>query len=78
MSRSQHGMQRQRHGVTKNLVEGVGGVIVGAALVVFASQWFKRRQQRGLATEPAEAEALLAERPATAADAPRTANTPGD
>lgn len=78
MSRSQHDMQRQRHGVTKNLVEGVGGVIVGAALVVFASQWFKRRQQPGLVTEAAETEAPLADRPATAADAPRTANTPGD
>lgn len=56
MSRNEHGMQRQRHGVTKNLVEGVGGVIVGAALVVFAGQWFKRRQQHGLASERAAAE----------------------
>ncbi|MBK1646006.1 hypothetical protein CKO25_15385 [Thiocapsa imhoffii] len=29
-----HG-QRQRHGVRKNLVEGIGGFVTGAALVMF-------------------------------------------
>ena len=38
-----YGRQRQRHGVTKNLVEGVGGFIVGAALVVFISNLLKKR-----------------------------------
>lgn len=28
--------QRQRHGVTKHLVEGVGGFLVGSALVLLA------------------------------------------
>jgi hypothetical protein len=54
-------MQRQRHGVTKNLAEGVGGVVVGAALVVLVGQWLKRRQQRTLATDRGDAEALLAD-----------------
>ncbi len=60
MSRAEHGMQRQRHGVAKNLAEGVGGVIVGAALVVLASQWRKRRQQGALATDRSDTETLLA------------------
>jgi hypothetical protein len=54
-------MQRQRHGVTKNLAEGVGGVVVGAALVVLVGQWLKRRQLRYLATDRGDAEALLAD-----------------
>lgn len=28
------GRQRQRHGVAKNLAEGIGGLLVGAAAVV--------------------------------------------
>jgi hypothetical protein len=31
--------QRQRHGVTKKLVEGIGGLIVGAAAVLLLRQW---------------------------------------
>jgi hypothetical protein len=68
MSRTEHGMQRQRHGVAKNLAEGVGGVVVGAALVVLVGQWLKRRQQRTLATDRAEADALLADRAASASE----------
>jgi uncharacterized membrane protein YcjF (UPF0283 family) len=68
MSRTEHGMQRQRHGVAKNLAEGVGGVIVGAALVVVVGQWLKRRQQRTLATDRSDAEALLADRSASASE----------
>lgn len=34
---------RQRHGVHKNLVEGVGGVLVGAALVLLLRQLLTRR-----------------------------------
>ncbi|MFE8035466.1 carbon monoxide dehydrogenase [Thiohalocapsa marina] len=41
---SSDGPQRQRHGVRKNMVEGVGGVIVGAALVVMAVSLLKRRR----------------------------------
>jgi len=39
-----HGMQRQRHGVTKNLVEGVGGFIVGAALTILIGNLLKKGQ----------------------------------
>lgn len=38
--------QRQRHGVTKKLVEGVGGVLTGAALVLLLRQLFKDRTGR--------------------------------
>ncbi|WP_200348050.1 hypothetical protein [Halochromatium glycolicum] len=68
MSRTEHGMQRQRHGVAKNLAEGVGGVIVGAALVVVVGQWLKRRQQRTLATDRSQAEALLLDRSTSASE----------
>ncbi len=64
MSREAYGMQRQRHGVSKNLAEGVGGVIVGAALVVLVGQWVKRRRQATLARDASEAEALLDHSPA--------------
>jgi len=33
--------QRQRHGVTKNLVEGIGGLIVGVAAVLLLRQWLR-------------------------------------
>lgn len=33
--------QRQRHGVTKKLVEGIGGLIVGAAAVLLLRQWLR-------------------------------------
>jgi hypothetical protein len=45
------GRQRQRHGVAKNLAEGVGGLVVGAALVVLARSL--PRQRRGGATPEA-------------------------
>jgi len=35
--------QRQRHGVHKHLAEGVGGLLIGAALVLFARSLFKKR-----------------------------------
>lgn len=35
--------QRHQHGVTKNLVEGIGGVLAGAALVLFLRGLVKRR-----------------------------------
>lgn len=38
---SQH--QRQRHGVRKNLVEGIGGLLAGVALVVLARSLLKKR-----------------------------------
>ncbi|MFP4075868.1 MAG: hypothetical protein ACLFTD_05195, partial [Halochromatium sp.] len=55
-------------GVAKNLAEGIGGVVVGAALMVFASQWFKRRQQHRLASERAAAETARADRPTADAE----------
>lgn len=36
--------QHQRHGVTKNLVEGIGGVVVGAAAVLLLRSLFKSRR----------------------------------
>lgn len=36
-------MQRQRHGVAKNIVEGVGGIIVGAAAVVLLRTLMKKK-----------------------------------
>ncbi|WP_462322490.1 carbon monoxide dehydrogenase [Halochromatium sp.] len=76
MSRAEHGMQRQRHGVAKNLAEGVGGVIVGAALVVLASQWLKRRQPGRLATDRTDAETPLGA-DAAAASTMNSSNSPG-
>jgi|OM-RGC.v1.034856056 hypothetical protein len=42
--------QRQRHGVVKNLAEGVGGVVVGAALVVLVRGLLRRQCTGGGAT----------------------------
>ena len=39
------GMQRQRHGTTKKLVEGVGGLIVGAALVILIGNLLEKDPQ---------------------------------
>jgi hypothetical protein len=38
------GLQRQRHGVSKNLLEIVGGLVVGAALVLLALNLTKRQR----------------------------------
>ncbi len=46
----QNGRQRQRHGVTKNLLEGLAGVLVGAAAVLFLTS---RARQRVAPTERA-------------------------
>lgn len=35
--------QRHQHGVKKKLVEGIGGVLIGAALVLFVRGLVKRR-----------------------------------
>ncbi|WP_120797131.1 carbon monoxide dehydrogenase [Thiocapsa rosea] len=35
--------QRQRHGVHKHLVEGIGGLLAGAALVLLARSILKAR-----------------------------------
>jgi len=35
--------QRQRHGVTKNLAEGVGGLLVGSALVLLVRELLRGR-----------------------------------
>lgn len=35
--------QRHQHGVKKKLVEGIGGVLVGTALVLLMRGIFKRR-----------------------------------
>lgn len=40
-----NGRQRQRHGVTKHLAEGIGGLLVGAAAVLLLRQWLNRRSE---------------------------------
>jgi hypothetical protein len=35
--------KRQRHGVHKHLAEGIGGLLIGAALVLFARSLLKKR-----------------------------------
>ena len=47
------GRQRQRHGVHKNLAEGIGGVLVGAALVLLLRQLLARRQSPARPSPPA-------------------------
>jgi hypothetical protein len=51
MSRS--APQRHQHGVNKHLVEGIGGVLVGAALVLLLRGLVKRRAAHTPATTPA-------------------------
>jgi hypothetical protein len=36
--------QRQRHGVRKNMVEGIGGLLAGVALVLLARSLLKKRE----------------------------------
>jgi hypothetical protein len=47
---SSHG-QQHHHGVTKNIVEGIGGVIIGAAAVLLLARVFKHNKPA--ATVPA-------------------------
>ncbi|MEA3638891.1 MAG: hypothetical protein VBE63_02985 [Lamprobacter sp.] len=79
MSRAEHGMQRQRHGVAKNLAEGIGGLIVGAALVVLTSQWLKRRRKDALTTDHTDADAKTgrADRSAPATTDPQASHSSG-
>jgi hypothetical protein len=57
MSRAaqQSGRQRQRHGVAKNLAEGIGGLVVGAALVVLIRGMLKQRAASAPSAMPANA-----------------------
>lgn len=45
--------QRYQHGVHKNLVEGIGGALTGAALVLLLRGFFKRRATPDVASTPA-------------------------
>lgn len=45
-----HGQQQQRHGVNKNLAEGFGGLIVGAAIVLLVTRLIGRRTRPVAAT----------------------------
>lgn len=58
------GRQRQRHGAAKNLAEGLGGVFVGAALVVLIGSTLKRR--RAHLPEPAPSSTGAGHLPSTA------------
>lgn len=59
------GPQRQRHGVTKNLVEGLGGLLVGAAAVLLLRAWLRPGDSRASST-------LIAATPAAGPEAPRS------
>lgn len=50
--------QRQRHGAAKNLAEGVGGLIVGTALVLLVRELMRGRKA-GRTPEAARATASL-------------------
>ncbi|MBK1647196.1 carbon monoxide dehydrogenase [Rhabdochromatium marinum] len=63
MSSSQ-GPQRQRHGVKKKLVEGAGGLLIGAALVVFLRGLVKQRQSQGRSSADANTPEAPPSRPA--------------
>ncbi|WP_058554299.1 hypothetical protein [Thiohalocapsa sp. ML1] len=52
-----NGMQRQRHGVAKNLYESIGGIVVGSALVVLARGLLQHRRRTAPAPKPTEAAA---------------------
>ena len=69
---SSYGPQRQRHGVTRNLVDGIGGLVVGAAVVLLAAQWLKRRQPQPAAAA-SQSEPVVGE---TVAPRSRTRRTP--
>jgi hypothetical protein len=47
--------QRHQHGVRKNLVEGIGGALTGAALVLLLRSLFQRRATPVSAGEPVPA-----------------------
>ncbi|AGA91594.1 hypothetical protein Thimo_2897 [Thioflavicoccus mobilis 8321] len=47
-----NGQQRQRHGVHKHLAEGVGGVLVGAAVVLLLRGLFRKPDPRAPAAAP--------------------------
>ena len=60
--------QQHHHGVTKNIVEGIGGVIIGAAAVLLLARVFKRNK-------PAAAVAPKAAEKTTATAKPAPAKT---
>jgi hypothetical protein len=51
--------QRQRHGVKKKLVEGIGGVLIGAALVVLVRGFLRGRVAKPNATSQTTQNASL-------------------
>lgn len=52
--------QRHQHGVKKNLVEGIGGVLIGASLVLFVRGLVKRRAAERAAPVSSEASTTAA------------------
>lgn len=70
------GRQRQRHGVAKNLAEGIGGLLVGAAAVLLLRGWLRQRATANpvLATAvaaPTDTPSDPGQPPAKAAPSPR-------
>jgi membrane-associated phospholipid phosphatase len=67
---------QHQHGVTKNLVEGIGGLIVGAAAVLLLTRLFKKSQAAATARPaPASPEPTAgSDAPSGAQPAPRRAS----
>jgi hypothetical protein len=64
---------QHHHGVTKNIVEGIGGVIIGAAAVLLLARVFKNKRAKALAapaTPAAPEEARVPVRKARTRKAP--------
>jgi hypothetical protein len=47
-------MQRQRHGVAKNIAEGVGGLLVGAAGVLLLRSLLRKKSPPTTPTAPSQ------------------------
>lgn len=58
---AEYSMQRQRHGVTKNLVEGVSGFIVGVALFILIGNLLERGPRAKQPTEAGSIDATKGE-----------------
>jgi hypothetical protein len=70
------GWQRQRHGVSKNLVEGIGGALIGAAAVLLLRQWLRPAKAAVAAESPRHPPAEPAPAAAASSGAGDTRETP--
>lgn len=70
------GRQRQRHGVNKDLAEGIGGVLVGAAAVLLLRGWLGPRASTPPSVPAAPAPEATPQAPANPRRRPRPKNQP--